>query len=660
MRAAPTLGWLALACLVATARPLPAEPPKMKFNEVKEVAPGVFFRYSVISATDPNVFGGCNNIWVVFGDYVVVIDANFPKEARDVVAAVKKTTDKPIRYVFDTHHHGDHAWGNAVFAELGAGVIAQVNCARILRVDGPKEFAAAGRGPMGRKDVAASRLQVPNVVFDDKLVLDDGTQRIEFLFLGHGHTAGDAVAYLPKHKILCTGDACVNGAFNYMGQSDSASWIRALEKMQQLDVQSVCPGHGPPADRELLEKQKRYFVELRQQVKKGIDARRDFADIAKGIDMPWYKEWTGVPPTGANVRFVYDELTGRVAPWDLAEDFGVLEGPSPTKKTPGWRPPKAVVVPAGLPPAQLEELKAVAPQVSFLPARTAADAARLAAEADAVLGLATPEVLRAGKGLRWVQVEAGGADGELLKALRDSKAVATNTDGASGPQAADQAFALLLALTRGVAPPGKAGGVTAEAWERLRREARPQELHGKTMLVVGLGGLGAQVARRAHAFGMRVRAIDARDLERPACVFSLDKPAKLMELLPAADVVVLACPLTDDTRGLIGAKQLEAMKKSAYLINVARGELVDTPALAEALAQKRLAGAGLDAVAPEPPPADSPLWSLPNVVLSPHVADRSPEGRARRWRLYRENVRRFAAGEPLLCVIDKGRGGLRR
>jgi phosphoglycerate dehydrogenase-like enzyme len=247
-------------------------------------------------------------------------------------------------------------------------------------------------------------------------------------------------------------------------------------------------------------------------------------------------------------------------------------------------------------------------------------------------------------------------DGELLQALRDSKAVLTNTDGVSGPQAADQAFALLLALTRGVVPPGKSGGVTAEAWEKLRREARPQELHGKTMLVVGLGGLGTQVSRRAHAFGMRVRALDPRDLERPAFVFSLDKPAKLTELLPTADVVALACPLTDATRGLLGAKQLAAMKKTAYLINVARGELVDTAALAEALTRKRIAGAGLDAVTPGPPPADSPLWSLPNLLLSPHVADRSPEGRARRWRLYRENVRRFAAGEPLLCVIDKGRG----
>ena len=135
---------------------------------------------------------------------------------------------------------------------------------------------------------------MPELVFDDKLVLDDGTQRVEFLFLGHAHTAGDAFAYLPKHKILCTGDACVNGAFNYMGHSDSASWIRVLERAQQLDVKLVCPGHGPLAGKDLLAKQKRYFVELRDQVKKGIDASKDFDDILKSIDMPWYKEWTGI------------------------------------------------------------------------------------------------------------------------------------------------------------------------------------------------------------------------------------------------------------------------------------------------------------------------------------------------------------------------------
>src|SRR5438309_8354415 len=97
--------------------------PEMKFNDVREIAPGVFFRYSSISATDPKVpFGGSNNIWIVFKDYVVVIDANFPKEAEDVVAAIKKTTDKPIKYVLDTHHHGDHAYGNCACAKIGAKI----------------------------------------------------------------------------------------------------------------------------------------------------------------------------------------------------------------------------------------------------------------------------------------------------------------------------------------------------------------------------------------------------------------------------------------------------------------------------------------------------------------------------------------------------------
>src|SRR5438270_3209886 len=143
---------LALACLLALAGAAPAggDLAKMKFNEVREVAPGVFFRYSSISASDPKVpFGGCNNIWVVCEDYVVVFDANFPKEAGDVIAAIRKTTDKPIRYVCDSHHHGDHAYGNIVFAKEGASIIAQANCARLLRIDGPKDWEDAAKPPTG-------------------------------------------------------------------------------------------------------------------------------------------------------------------------------------------------------------------------------------------------------------------------------------------------------------------------------------------------------------------------------------------------------------------------------------------------------------------------------------------------------------------------------
>jgi phosphoglycerate dehydrogenase-like enzyme/glyoxylase-like metal-dependent hydrolase (beta-lactamase superfamily II) len=640
--------------------------PKMKFNEVREVAPGVFFRYSAISPTEPAIFGGSNNIWVVFEDYVVVVDANFPKEAGEVIQAIKKTTDKPIRYVLDTHHHGDHAYGNAVFGEAGASVVAQANCARLLRVNGPQEFKEAGRPPTGRKDVAGSRLKVPNVVFDDKLVLDDGKQRVEFLFFGHAHTAGDAFAYLPKHKIVCTGDACVNGAFNFMGHSDSASWIRVLECVQQLHVKMVLPGHGAIAGKDLLETQKRYFVELRRQVKKGIDDGKNVEDIVKSIDMPWYKEWTTVTPSVDNVKHVYAELTGRIAPWDLSEDFGIFEGPSPTKNTPGWTKPRRIVVP-NLMPARLAELKRTAPDIEFVPAKTAEDAAKAAADADAVIGFCTPEIVKVGARLRWIQLDNTAIDKVMSPELARSKIVLSNTQRVYGPSVADQAMALLLFLTRGgltasrasIVEPANAGegnGQQARWWNLLRQEAKPQELHGKTMLVIGLGGAGTQISRRAHAFGMRVLAIDPRDQERPAFVFSLDKPARFMGLLPAADVVVLACPLTADTRDLMGENQFKAMKKTAYLINVASGGLMKMQDLLTVLAQKQIGGVGLDVADSEPLPDGHPLWKMPNMVISPHIGGQSPEGADRQWRLWRENVRRFVAGEPLLCVVDKKKG----
>jgi cyclase len=642
--------------------------PKMKFNEVRQVAPGVFFRYSAISATDKSVvFGGSNNIWVVFKDYVVVFDANFPKEADDVLKAIRKTTAKPVRFVIDSHHHGDHAYGNAVFAKAGATILAQAHCARLLREVGPKQFAEAGKPPTGRKDVAASFLKAPDLIFEEKLVLDDGTQRIELLFLGHCHTAGDCFAYLPKQKILCTGDACVNGAFNYLGDSDTAAWVRNLEKAQQLDVKLILPGHGLPAGKELLGKQRRYFVELRQQVQKGIAAGKDLEDIVKDIDIPWYKDWTGVEARSQieNTKYVYNELTGRVTPWDLVEDFGIYEGPSPTKDTPGWTKPKRIVVPS-LMPTRLAELKRVAPEVLFVPVKTAEEAAREAADADAVIGFCTPAIVKAGGSrLRWIQVGHAGVEKDLSPELVQSRIVLTNTARIYGPNVADQAFALLLHLTRQINNRplvpllDKALGKTIQDGS-LAKSYSPQELqelHGKTMLVVGLGGIGTQIARRAHAFGMRVMALDPRgDRRRPDFVFSLDPPKMLMEKLPQADVVVLACPLTAQTKGMMGAPQFKVMKRSAYLINIARGGLVKTGDLIAALKAKQLAGAGLDVTDPEPLPFRSPLFTLNNVVISPHVGGQSPGARDRQWRLWRENVRRFAAGEPLLCVVDKGKG----
>jgi cyclase len=625
--------------------------PAMKFGDVREIAPGVFFRYSAISATDKTVvFGGCNNIWVVFKDYVVLFDANFPKEAGDVSAAIKKTTDKPIRYVVDSHHHGDHAYGNAIFAQAGASIVAQANCARLLRIDGPKEFADAGKGPTGRKDVAASFLKVPDVLFDDRLILDDGTQRAEFLFFGHAHTPGDAFMYLPKQKVLCTGDACTNGAFNFMGHADSASWIRVLDRAQQLDVKILCPGHGPLGGKEVLQKQQRYFAELREQVKKGLAAGKEFDDILRSLNMPWHTEWTGIEASSrrAETQHVYDELTGRIMQPDLAEDFGVFEGPSPTKKSPGWTKPKRIVVPA-LMPAQLLELKRIAPDVLFVPVKTEEEAAKEAANADAVLGFCSPAIVKAGAKLRWIQIAHAGVDHDMTPELVKSDIAVTNLQRVYGSNVAEQALGMLLMLTRGLSK--------EVSYKQIQATAKSDELYGKTMLIVGLGGNGTQLAKRANVLGMRVMAIDPKaDLERPAFVFSISPPQELMALLPKADVVVLTCPLTAETRGLFGTSQFQAMKPSAYFLNTARGGLVKTPDLVAALQKNQIAGAGLDVTDPEPIPDDHPLWKMKNVVISPHSAAQGPEARDRVWRLYRENVRRFVAGEPLLCVVDKPKG----
>jgi len=646
------IAWVGFAFSIAQSQEL----PKMKFNEVREIAPGVFFRYSDIRVPfDLATFGGSNNIWIVFEDYVMVYDANFPKEAQDVIAAIRKTTDKPIRYVVDSHHHGDHAYGNAAFAKAGATVIASANTSRLLRVNGPKEFEDAGKGKDGRKDIRDSYLKVPDLIFDEKLVFEDSKQRVEIMFFGHAHTAGDALLYMPKHKILCTGDSCTNGPFNYLGHSDTASWIRVLEKAEQLDVKIVCPGHGKLAGKELLGKQKRYFVELREQVKKGIDAGKEFPDILKSIDMPWHKEWTTIEANTRKdeTRHVFDEMTGRTMPWDLVEDFGIYEGPSPTKKDKGWTGPKKIIVPA-LMPARLRELKMIAPDVFFIPVKTAAEAAKEAPGADAVIGFCNADIVKANSNLRWIQIGHAGVEKDLVPELVKSDICVTNLQRLHGPNVADSAMALLLALTRDVRT---GNAISADRWKKLKEASRADELHGKTMLIVGMGGIGTQIARRAEAFGMRVMGIDPNEaITKPAFVFSLDRPAKMMDLLPKADVVVLACPLTKETRGMFGASQFAAMKKSAYFVNIARGGLVDQLAMIDALKAKAIAGAGLDVTDPEPLPDASPLWKLPNVVLTPHIGGQSDGARDRAWRLFRENVRRFNAGEPLLCVVDKGKG----
>jgi phosphoglycerate dehydrogenase-like enzyme len=192
-------------------------------------------------------------------------------------------------------------------------------------------------------------------------------------------------------------------------------------------------------------------------------------------------------------------------------------------------------------------------------------------------------------------------------------------------------------------------------WPARRPGVVLDELAGKTMLVIGLGGIGSEIARRAFGFGIRAIATDPKVLERPLFVDELHRPDRLRELLPRADVVVSAVPLTKATRGMIGAEEFGMMKRGVILINVSRGKVVNTDALVAALDSGRVAAAGLDVTDPEPLPDGHPLWSR-NVIITPHTAGQSPGGERRRRDVFRENLRRFAAGESLLNVVDKKAG----
>lgn len=272
---------------------------------ITEVAPGVFFRKA---QTEP-VFTGCNQGFVVFRDYVLVIDANFPGQVENVLASIRERTDKPIRFVFDTHYHGDHADGNQQFVKIGATIVAHERSQPLFETKGADGFEGAKKNRAS--EYGALSYEVPSIYFSHKLVFDDGAQRVELLFLGHAHTAGDAVAWLPNRGILFTGDACVNGAFNYTGDSDTASWIAALGAMEELGVKTVCPGHGEMGGPEVIASQKRWFIELREAVRAGVARGDDLAAIKESIDIPFYREWTGVEAKSRteNVEHVFKELS---------------------------------------------------------------------------------------------------------------------------------------------------------------------------------------------------------------------------------------------------------------------------------------------------------------------------------------------------------------
>jgi phosphoglycerate dehydrogenase-like enzyme len=277
-------------------------------------------------------------------------------------------------------------------------------------------------------------------------------------------------------------------------------------------------------------------------------------------------------------------------------------------------------------------------------------------DAHAFLGSIRPEWVRAGKKLEWTQTTSAGVERVLHLSgsndLRDSDIILTNNQVVQGPEIADHAMAMLLALTREI--PKWLKHKDDENWNG--RERNLFELNTKTAVVIGVGGIGRQISIRAWAHGMKVIGVDPEDMPFVPYMERVVKPDQLDKVIGLADVVFMAAPHTPKSHKMVGPAQFEMMKKGSYFIAVSRGGTYDLNALVKALDSKRLAGSGVDVTDPEPLPKGHALWQFDNAIITPHIAGRSDLDRARMLGTVKENIRRFAEGLPLLNVVDKHKG----
>jgi cyclase len=299
-------------------------PARSEVGRVERLAPDVYFYEGDLKGR-----GHCNNGWVVFEDYVLVIDANFPSGAKETLAKIREITDKPIRFAFDTHHHGDHAYGNQVWVENGATPVAHTGVVEEMKKYETGHYGGKpGRWEetaQGREDVRQSKLKPPSLLFPDSMIFDDGKHRLELRHFGTAHTRGDGFAWLPKEKILFTGDACVNGPYNYTGDGDTGEWIKTLAQARKLGATVIGPGHGPRAAGTLLEEQQLFFHELRRHVKSAASGKSaaEFQSSIETIQGEITRNGRIARYVGdmfpAQVAQVYRELTGRSLPDRRAE-----------------------------------------------------------------------------------------------------------------------------------------------------------------------------------------------------------------------------------------------------------------------------------------------------------------------------------------------------
>jgi phosphoglycerate dehydrogenase-like enzyme len=343
----------------------------------------------------------------------------------------------------------------------------------------------------------------------------------------------------------------------------------------------------------------------------------------------------------------------------LVEQFELSEGTTPVRDRSSWAPPRKIVTMRGDQWAPL--LRTAAPDAEIVGVDSPEAAVAALPGADVYVGLCTAAIVEAGTTLKWIHLISAGADACASQpGVADGAILLTSSQGLHSPAVADHALALLLTLARRINDYGaqQRGGRFDQPWANagVVLDSGIPELDGKHLLVVGLGGIGTEIARRGSAFGMHVRGTRNSRREGPEFVEYVGLADETSELVGWADFVVDALPLTDQTRGLFDKTLFATMKPGAFFINIGRGETVVTDDLVDALESGKLSGAGLDVTDPEPLPPGHRLWSMPNVVLTPHMAAASDQLERRLVTLARENLRRYAAGERLISVVAPRRG----
>ena len=337
---------------------------------------------------------------------------------------------------------------------------------------------------------------------------------------------------------------------------------------------------------------------------------------------------------------------------ELIGKLGLHVAAQPVRERPGWRTPRIVLINKEMQDLR-PALQQAAPGAKLIELSSATPGQ--IASADAAIGLCSTEMLEQAKQLQWIQWPAAGVERCVQQPLlHERHLLLTNLQRTMGPSMAEHVLGMMLALSRHFDYFLKEQQQARWASE----SATPQlaDLDGKTVLVVGLGGIGTEVARRAHALGMRVVATRASDRTGPDYVSYVGLPDELLKLAKDADFVVNCAPLTPQTTGIFNREFFATLKPGAYFISVGRGPSTVTADLIAALGSGRLAGAGLDVVDPEPLPADSPLWHLPSVIITPHVSANTTVSKEQRNLVLVENLRRYTAGEQMISVVDIERG----